>query len=321
MTKQKIIITGTSGFIMSNFVRKFIYENKPYEFVSIDKISRPSSANEIYANKNHEFIIADITDAHIIDRIFEIQRPEIIIHAAAETAVDYSLNDPNKFIINNVLGTQVLINAAIKWGVKKFIFCSTDEVYGQLEKDTDPLWTEDSKVAPRNPYAASKAAAELVVQAAGTSFGLPYCITRSSNTYGSRQTPEKLIPKTIKSVLDNNKMPIYDQGLQMRDWLYVSDACTAILKVVEEGKDKEIYNITANQEFSNIEVAQRLCNALCKGHELIEFIADPRGKAHDFRYGMSAAKIKSLGWSPQWKFKDGILQTVDWYIKNKFFLR
>jgi dTDP-glucose 4,6-dehydratase len=321
MNKRKVLITGVLGFIMSNFVRKFVYENAPYEFISIDKITNAANANSIYANKNHEFILADITDTHIIDRIFEIQRPEIVIHAAAETFVDYSLQNPNIFITTNVLGTQILVNASVKWGVKKFVFVSSDEVYGQLEKETDPPWPETSPLSPRNPYAASKACGEMVVQAAGTSFGLPYCITRSSNTYGPRQTAEKFIPKIIKSVLDNTKIPVYDRGLQMRDWLYVSDACSGIMKVVEEGKDKEIYNITANQEYPNIEVVQLLCNALCKGYDLIEFVKDPRGNAHDFRYAIDATKIKSLGWEPKFKFKSGILQTVDWYTKNKFFLK
>lgn len=306
---------------MSNFVRKFIYEGVSYEFVSIDRIAKSSAANNIYANKNHEFIVADITDAHIIDRIFEIQRPEIVIHAAASTFVDYSLSNPNEFIMNNVLGTQILVNAAVKWGVKKFVYCSSDEVYGQLEKETDASWTEESKVAPRNPYSASKAAGELIVQAAGYSFGLNHNITRLSNTYGPRQTPEKLIPKIIKSVLDNTSIPIYDKGLQIRDWLHVFDACTAILKVVEEGKDKEIYNITANQEYTNIEVVQAVCNAMNGGHDLVEFVKDPRGAAHDFRYAMNADKIRALNWDPAWKFKNGILQTVDWYKKNQFFLR
>lgn len=324
MTK-KVLITGTGGFIFSNFVRKAIYDqvksdDRSYKFISVDKVTKTSVLNNIYQNKNHTFYIGDISDPHFINVLFEYERPDVVIHGAAESFVDDSLKDPNKFIQANVLGTQVLVNAAVKWGVEKFIYISTDEVYGQLEKDTDASWTEESPLNPRNPYSASKAAGELVVKAASYSYGLNYNITRSSNNYGPRQTSEKLIPKAIKCILNNEKIPIYGQGLQIRDWTYVADNCNGIMTVLEKGKPNEIYNISANQEFTNIEVIQSICNVMESGHSLISFIKDPR-QGHDFRYSVDCTKLKTLGWKPSYKFKEGLADTIEWYQKNQWFLK
>lgn len=322
---QKVLITGSCGFIFSNFVRKIIHDSgqnrEKYPFkdiVSLDKVS--GNSNLLYINKNHTFHIADIRDQHIIDIIFQHERPDIVIHGAAETFVDYSLSDPNSFITSNVLGTQVIVNACVKHRVQKLIYISTDEVYGQLTSESDAAWNEDSLVNPRNPYSAAKAAGELLVKAAHASHGLIYNITRSSNNYGPRQTPEKLIPKAIKCVLDGQKIPIYGQGLQIRDWTHVFDNCSALMRVLTKGEPNEIYNISANQEFPNIEVIQAICNAMGKGHELISFIEDPR-KGHDFRYSIDSSKIRKLGWEPKFKFKDGVVDTVQWYMNNKYFLK
>jgi dTDP-glucose 4,6-dehydratase len=319
MDKKKVLVTGSGGFIMSNFIRRAIYEKKPYDFVSIDKVTKSSVLNNIYSNKNHTFYIGDIVDEHFVNVIFEYEKPDIIIHGAAETFVDDSLKDPSKFINSNVLGTQVLVNAAIRWGVKNFIYTSTDEVYGQLENDSAPAWKEDSMLNPRNPYSASKAAGEFIIKAASSSFGLNYCITRSCNNYGPRQTPEKFIPKIIKCVLEEQKIPVYGQGLQMRDWLHVFDNCGALLKVLESGKNAEVYNISANQEFTNIEVVNEICKIIGKGMNLVEFTKDRPG--HDFRYAVDSSKLRALGWEPKFKFRAGLAQTVDWYLTNKFFLK
>lgn len=319
MNKLKCLVTGSGGFIFSNFIRKAIYEKKPYEFVSIDKITKSSVLNNIYNNKNNSFYIGDIADDHFINVIFEYERPDIVINGAAESFVDDSLKDPNKFIHSNVLGTQVLVNASVKFGVKKFIQISTDEIYGHLTSENDPPWTEDSPFLPRNPYSASKASAEMIVMAAGSTFGLNYNITRSCNNYGPRQTPEKFIPKIIKCILDGEKIPVYGKGAQIRDWMHVYDNCAAILKVLESGEDNQIYNISANQEFSNIEVVNEICNIMGTGHSLISFVEDRKG--HDFRYSIDCSKIKKLGWSSQIKFRDGLRQAVEWYLTNKFFLR
>lgn len=315
---KKVLITGTCGFIFSNFIRRAIYEKQPYSFVSVDRVA--GNANMVYNNKNHIFHFADLRDSHIIDKIFSFERPDIVIHGAAESFVDASLSDPNAFVTSNVLGTQIIINACVKHNVERLIYISTDEVYGQLTGESDPAWTEDSPLDPRNPYSASKAAGELMVKAAHQSFGLIYNITRSSNNYGPRQTPEKLIPKSIKCILEGRKIPIYGKGLQIRDWTHVFDNCAAILTVLNNGKPNETYNISANQELPNIEVIQKVCNAMGKGHDLISFIEDPR-KGHDFRYSIDSSKIKELGWKPSYRFKEGIVDTVEWYKMNQWMLK
>src|SRR5574338_997159 len=287
---KKVLVTGTCGFIFGNFIRKAIYDqnqkrpqDKEYTFSSIDLVAY--AGNSMYWNKNHTFYPAYIRDQHIIDTIFQFEKPDIVIHGAAESFVDTSLSDPNAFVTSNVLGTQVIVNACVKYGVERLIYISTDEVYGQLTSEHDAAWTEDSPLNPRNPYSATKAAGELMVKAAHQSHGLIYNITRSSNNYGPRQTPEKLIPKAIKCVVEGQKIPIYGKGLQIRDWTHVFDNCDALVTVLNSGKPNEVYNISANQEFPNIEVIQKICNAMGKGHDLISFIEDPR-KGHDFRYSI-----------------------------------
>lgn len=317
--RKKVLVTGSCGFILGNLLRKAVYERQPYTLISVDRVST-NSLNSMYWNKNHTFHVADIRDQHIVDTIFQFEKPDVVIHGAAETFVDSSLSDPNSFVTSNVLGTQVIINACVKHKVEKLIYVSTDEVYGQLRSESDESWTEDSALNPRNPYSATKAAGELLVKAAHESFGLTYNITRSSNNYGPRQTCEKLIPKAIKCILEGKKIPIYGQGLQIRDWTHVYDNCAGLFAVLNSGQDNETYNISANQEFTNIEVIQSICNAMGKGHDLIQHIPDPR-KGHDFRYSISANKLKSLGWKPNYKFKDGIVETVEWYQSNQWFLK
>jgi dTDP-glucose 4,6-dehydratase len=276
----------------------------------------------MYWNKNHTFHIADIRDQHVIDVIFQFEKPDIVIHGAAETFVDHSFIDPNSFVTSNVLGTQVIVNACIKHGVQKLIYISTDEVYGQLTSEDEPSWTEDSPINPRNPYAATKAAGELIVKAANQSHGLVYNITRSANNYGPRQSPEKLIPKAIKNILKGIPIPIYGQGSQLRDWTHVFDNCTGIMTVLKEGKPNEVYNISANQEFSNIEVIQNICNVMKTGHDLITFVEDPRKGGHDFRYSINSDKLKKLGWKPTIKLSDGLSNLcVPWYLNNQWWFK
>lgn len=318
--RKKVLITGTCGFIFGNFVRRLIYEKQSYSVVSIDRVGNNVNPNSLYINKNHSFYLADIRDQHVIDCIFQFERPDIVIHGAAESFVDYSLSDPNSFVTSNVLGTQVIINACVKHKVEKLVYVSTDEVYGQLTGENDPPWTEESPLNPRNPYSASKASGELLVVAAHHSHGLIYNITRSSNNYGPRQTPEKLIPKAIKCIMHGEKIPLYGQGLQIRDWTHVFDNCAALMTVLAQGAPNEVYNISANQEFPNIEVIQKICNAMGTGHDLISFIEDPR-KGHDFRYSVNCDKIKALGWKPTIKFSEGIVDTVDWYKLNNYVLK
>jgi dTDP-glucose 4,6-dehydratase len=296
-----------------------LYERKDWKIISIDKlVGTANGIDNLYINKNHSFHIGDIADAHFIDNVFRIERPDIVVNGAAYTHVDDSIKEPNKFILSNVLGTQVLANASVKYGVEKFVMASTDEVMGHLTSENDALLTEEAPLNPRNPYAASKASAELIVKAMGITHGLNYCITRSSNNYGPRQTSDKFIPKVIKCILNNQPIPVYGEGKQIRDWLHVWDNCAGILKVIDEGKSGETYNISANQEFSNIEVVNLICNIMGKGHNLITFIEDR--KSHDFRYGIDSSKLKSLGWKPESKFKQGIAKTIDWYKLNNFLI-
>lgn len=319
MKKIKILITGSLGFIFSNLIRKIVYENYPYTIVSLDNISRKNHINSVYVNRGHQFHIGDITDENFIDNILTLESPDIVIHAAANTFVDDSIRDPLQFVKTNVVGTQVLLNASIKHKVKKFVYISTDEVYGHLTSESEPSWDESASLDPRNPYAASKAAGELLVRAAHETFGLPYIITRASNNYGPRQTVEKFIPKIIKCILNNEPIPIYGQGNQIRDWTHVFDNCSAVLKILSSGKDNQVYNISSNQEFSNLEVVHEICKLMEKGQDLISFVPDRPG--HDFRYSTSSTKLKSLGWMPNYKFKKGgLAHCVEWYLDNKYYL-
>lgn len=317
---KKILITGTGGFIFSNFIRKAVFEKHPYNFISVDKVTKTSVLNNIYQNKHHTFYFGDVADTHFINTLFEYEKPDIVIHGAAESSVDASLKDPNVFIKSNVLGTQVIVNACIKWNVERLIYISTDEVYGQLKSESEPSWTENSPLDPRNPYSASKAAGELVVKAASESFGLKYNITRSSNNYGPRQTCDKLIPKTIKSIVTNTPIEVYGAGLQIRDWTYVLDNCGAILSILKNGKENETYNISANQEMSNIEIIQKICNRMGKGHNLITNIKDPRG-SHDFRYSIDTSKVRALGWKPEYSLPEGLDLCVNWFQNNLWWFK
>lgn len=309
--KKKVLVTGSCGFIMNNFVS---LASNNYNIINVDRINFPNNQPKL---KN--FYLADIRDRHIIDNIFRIEQPDIVLHGAAETHVDNSLLDPTSFVTSNILGTQVLVDCSIKYNVEKFILISTDEVYGQLENLNDKSWKEESPIDPRNPYSASKAGSELIVMSASKSYGLNYNITRSSNNYGPKQVSEKLIPKCIKHILNNIKIPIYGKGLQIRDWTYVEDNCKGLITVIEKAKAKEIYNISSNQELTNIELVNKICDIVGKGHNLIEFIPDPR-KSHDYRYSVDSSKIKSLGWKPTVDLNDGLVKTVNWYLSNAGFV-
>lgn len=315
--RQKLLITGASGFIFSNFIRNSLYEKKQFSIVTVDKMSSSLALKNVFINKNSNNYIADITDEHIFSRIVEAERPDIIIHAAALTSVDEAISSPNEYVHNNVIGTQVVAKIASKFKVPRFIYISTDEVYGQLTSENDASWTESAPLAPRNTYSATKAAGEHLVVALGNSEGLNYNIVRMANNYGPRQTANKFIPRAIQSLIKNEKIKIYGDGRHMRDWLHVKDSYTAIQAVIEKGIPGEVYNISGNQEFSNIEVAQLICKNMQKGLE-VEFIADRPG--HDFRYSLSSEKLKKLGWTPQIKFKDGVQNTIEWYLLNRYWI-
>lgn len=325
---RKILVSGGGGFIGSNYLRKMIWSQQQpgflgerFNFVSVDRINA-NALNSMLLSKDHQFYLADITDAHIMDRIFEFEHPDFVVHLAAEASVDRSLSEPNSFVKSNVLGTQVIINCCIKHKTQRLVYAGTDEYYGQLTDEHQASWTEESPMNPRNPYSASKACGELLIKAAHQTHGLQYNITRSSNNYGTHQLPDKLIPRTIKAILEGTKIPIYGEGKQIRDWTFVGDNCNAIKAIILKGSPNEAYNISANQEFSNLEVVHEVCKVMGAGHDQIEFVKDPRGNGHDFRYSVDASKLKALGWQPQVKFKRDLAEKcVRWYQDNRWFLQ
>lgn len=312
------MITGSGGFIFGNFIRQAFYAKKKYQISSIDKVRKSHIIQNIYVNSDHSFYIADICDSHILNVIFEKEKPDIIVHGAAESNVDKSIISTLPFTMSNVVGTQNIIDECLKSNTK-IIYMSTDEVYGALKNDKEQPWTEESPLNPRNTYSATKAASELLIRAAHETHGLKFNIVRCCNNYGPWQTNEKFIPKIIHQIFENKNIPIYGKGNQVRDWIHVYDTCEALFKVIDNGVDNETYNITAKQEFMNLEIAQIICNNIGKGHDLLTHVEDRLG--HDFRYSMTNNKIKNLGWEPKFKFKDGIKQTCQWYINNRYVLK
>jgi len=318
MERKKLLITGSAGFIGGNLIRKLIYEKCPYTISSIDRVNN-NVINSLYINRDHHFYLGDVRDSHIVNNIFQFEKPDIVIHMAAESSVDKSIIDAHNFITSNVLGTQVIIDACLKYKVETLIYVSTDEVLGHLTNESEPGWTEESTPNPRNPYAASKLAGELLINASHHTHGLQYIITRASNNYGPRQTSDKLVPRTIKSILNNEKIQIYGKGEQIRSWIHVFDNCSAIMTLLEKGQPNQIYNVSAEQELTNLEMIQKICNTMGKGHNLFEFVQDRLG--HDFRYSISANKLKKLGWTPKYKLSDGLAQTCEWYKANQFIFK
>ena len=314
-----VLVTGSGGFIFSIFVRHTLYKRSDYDIVSIDKIATPDKLHNIYANKGHALHIGDVADSHFVNTIFELERPDIVIHGAAESHVDNSIESASQFILSNVLGTQTIVDACVKYGVDRLIYISTDEVYGQLPDEDAAPWTEDMGLSPRNPYSASKAAGELLVTAASNTHGLKYNITRSCNNFGPRQATEKLIPKVVRNILEEKPIPIYGAGKQLREWIYVTDNCSAMLTILEKAPANETYNISTGYETTSLEMANNICNCLEKGHNLISFVTDRAG--HDFRYAVDSTKLRDLGWSPQYKFKKGLERTILWYTNNQWFLK
>jgi dTDP-glucose 4,6-dehydratase len=311
---MKILVTGGCGFIGSNFIRYMLNEYPDLEIVNLDALTyagNTENLREIENEARYQFVHGRVEDAERLEEALE--GVEAVVHFAAESHVDRSILDAAPFIKTNVLGTQVLLNSALKHGIRKFVHISTDEVYGALGeegvfKETDPF-------RPRSPYAASKAAADLLVQAYFTTYGLPVCIARPSNNYGPYQFPEKLIPLMITNLIEGKKVPVYGQGLNVRDWLFVEDNCQAIDLILEKGKPGEAYNIGGKCEKHNIEVVREVLKVMGRSEEMIEFVPDRPG--HDFRYALDNAKIESeLGWNPATSFEEGIRRTVEWYMNN-----
>ena len=318
MTKKKVLVTGGAGFIGGNFVQYMIEKYPNYAIYNLDVITYAGDLTkhrDIEGNENYHFIKADIADYETIMQLFKDEQFDYVIHFAAESHVDRSITDPAIFVKTNVLGTQVLLDAAREINVEKFVHVSTDEVYGELDFDPTVFFTEDTPIQPNSPYSASKASSDLLVHAYHETYGLPVNITRCSNNYGPYHFPEKLIPLTISRALNNQNIPIYGDGKNVRDWLHVHDHCVAIDLVMHEGVNGEVYNIGGHNERTNLEVVKTIINTIGKSEDLMEFVEDRLG--HDKRYAIDPSKLEKLGWKPIYNFETGIAQTIQWYLDNK----
>ncbi|MBO5505497.1 MAG: dTDP-glucose 4,6-dehydratase [Clostridia bacterium] len=315
---MKIVVTGGAGFIGGNFVHYMVKKHPDYEIIVIDKLTYAGNMETLEPVIDKiKFYKADIADRKEIFKIFEENKPDIVVNFAAESHVDRSIENPEVFLKTNILGTQVLMDASREYGVKRYHQVSTDEVYGDLPLDRpDMFFTEDTPIHTSSPYSASKASADLLVQAYHRTFGLPVTISRCSNNYGPYHFPEKLIPLMIANALADKPLPVYGEGLNVRDWLYVEDHCSAIDLIIHNGKVGEVYNIGGHNEKANIYIVKKILELLGKPESLITYVTDRKG--HDLRYAIDPTKIHNeLGWLPETKFDDGIVKTVNWYLENK----
>ena len=317
---MKILVTGAAGFIGSNFVFHMLEAHPDYEIVGLDVLTYAGNLETlapVIDDPNFKFVKADITDAEAIDKLFAEEKFDIVVNFAAESHVDRSIEDPGLFLRTNILGTQVLMDASIKYGVKRFHQVGTDEVYGDLPLDRpDLFFVETMPLTASSPYSASKASADLLAMAYHRTYGLPVTISRCSNNYGPYQFPEKLIPLMIANATADKPLPVYGEGLNVRDWLYVEDHCRAIDLVIHNGRVGEVYNIGGHNEKANIEVVKIILKQLGKPESLITYVTDRKG--HDQRYAIDPTKIHDeLGWLPETKFEDGIRKTIQWYLDNE----
>jgi dTDP-glucose 4,6-dehydratase len=314
---KNILVTGGAGFIGSNFINYILSLRKDFFIVNLDKLTYAGNLENLKnceSNKNYVFIRGDIVNAELVNYIFEKYEIKYVINFAAESHVDRSISGSEIFFRTNVIGTNVLLEASRRFKVERFLQISTDEVYGSL--GPTGLFTENTPLSPNSPYSASKAAADMMVQAFHHTYELPTLITRCSNNYGPLQFPEKLIPLMIINTLQNKKLPVYGDGMNVRDWIYVIDHNKAVELVFEQGKPGEVYNIGASNEIPNLEIVKLILENLGKGESLIEFVKDRPG--HDRRYAIDSSKIQNeLGWKPDFNFDSAIKHTIDWYLKNK----
>lgn len=316
--KTKLVVTGCNGFIFSHFLKSILKLRPEYSIVGIDNCSDSVNILNIIPNTdNYKFYLADVTDQKIIDNIFAIEKPDVIIHGAAKSFVDSSIEDPLPFIKTNVLGTQILINAAIKYKIDRFLYISTDEVYGYLEKNENS-WTEESATIPSSPYSASKLSGEHIVRAAHRTYGLKYNITRCCNIFGENQQSRNLIPKIIHSLLANKTIMLHDAGEPIREWMYVQDKISAILKIIDCGDINETYNIGSGIEMRNIDVYYAISQLMNKTTNIN---LDTKRAGQDFRYSVNCNKLKSLGWNTANSFDHDLEKSIQWYMENKDFYK
>lgn len=317
---MKILVTGAAGFIGSNFVYYELDKHPEDEIVALDLLTYAGNLKNLNGckdNPNFKFVKMDIRDRENINKLFEDEKFDIVVNFAAESHVDRSIKDPEVFLRTNVIGTEVLMDASLKYGVKRYHQVSTDEVYGDLPLEaTDSFFTETTPLHTSSPYSASKASADLLVMAYHRTFGLNMTITRCSNNYGPYQFPEKLIPLMINNARHDKSLPVYGEGLNVRDWLHVYDHCAGIDLVMRNGRNGEVYNIGGHNERHNIEVVKTILKELDKPESLITYVTDRKG--HDLRYAIDPTKIETeLGWKPKYNFESGIKETIDWYMNNQ----
>jgi len=317
---KTVIVTGGAGFIGSNFVYHMLNNHPDYKIVCIDCLTyagNMSTLSEALKNPNFKFYKTDICDRKEIYQIFESEKPDVLVNFAAESHVDRSIENPEVFLKTNILGTQVLLDACRKYGIERYHQVSTDEVYGDLPLDRpDLFFTEDTPIHTSSPYSSSKAGADLLVLAYHRTYGLPVTVSRCSNNYGPYHFPEKLIPLMIVNCLHDRPLPVYGEGINVRDWLYVEDHCVAIDLIIHNGKVGEVYNVGGHNEMKNIDIVKLICAHLKKPESLITYVTDRKG--HDMRYAIDPTKIATqLGWLPKTKFADGIKKTIDWYLNNR----
>lgn len=317
---MKMLITGGAGFIGSNFIFHMRRAHPDYELLCVDKLTYAGNLETlapVMEDLKFKFVRADIADRKAIYEVFEAERPDVVVNFAAESHVDRSIENPGVFLETNVMGTQILLDASRKYTVKRYHQVSTDEVYGDLPLDRpDLFFTEQTPLHTSSPYSASKASADLLCNAYQRTYGMPITISRCSNNYGPYQFPEKLIPLMIANALADKPLPVYGQGINVRDWLYVEDHCRAIDLILEKGKVGQVYNIGGHNEMRNIDIVKKILSILGKPESLITYVTDRKG--HDMRYAIDPTFIhKELGWLPETKFADGIEQTVRWYLDNR----
>ena len=315
-----IIVTGGAGFIGSNFIFYELDRHPEDRIVCIDKLTYAgnlSTLAPVMDRANFRFVKMDICDREGVYKLFEEEKPDIVVNFAAESHVDRSIENPEVFLQTNIIGTSTLMDACRKYGIRRYHQVSTDEVYGDLPLDRpDLFFTEETPIHTSSPYRSSKASADLLVLAYHRTYGLPTSISRCSNNYGPYHFPEKLIPLMIINALNDKPLPVYGEGLNVRDWLYVEDHCKAIDLVMREGRVGEVYNIGGHNEMKNIDIVKLICRELGKPESLITYVTDRKG--HDLRYAIDPTKIHSeLGWLPETMFKDGIKKTIKWYLDNQ----
>ncbi|VVB95988.1 GDP-L-fucose synthase [uncultured archaeon] len=311
---MRLLITGGAGFIGSNFIRSVMEKYPGYEVVNLDKLTyagNPDNLKDVEKNKNYTFIKGDICDKETVEKAS--RDVNVIVNFAAETHVDRSILDAGDFVTTDVLGTFRLLEAARKYDVEKYVQISTDEVYGSIDSGS---FKETDRLEPSSPYSASKAGGDMLVHSYFVTHRLPVAITRSSNNFGPYQYPEKLIPLFITNALRNKKLPLYGDGKNVRDWLYVLDNCDAIDLVMHKGKEGDVYNIGSGNETTNIDITTMILKELHKQESLIEWVPDRKG--HDRRYSLDATKIKKLGWKPKHDFKAALGETIRWYVENEW---